>query len=237
MGAGPTRPPARERRPSGALPRFDDAEPITFVLVRHGETALTVSKAYSGSSVPGPSLSGHGRVQAAKAADLVYRIGRDFWPDMPRPRTLVASPMVRTQETAAALGRRLGLHVHTDAAFAEADFGAWEGLPGSEIAERWPDLVRRWHLEGDVRAPGGESLVDIGARVGAGLERLLADGVDRTVAIASHTIAIRSAVGVTLGLQPSRWASVRVPPASVTVLRWWADGGREVTVVGMPTDV
>lgn len=228
--------PARARRPSGAVMRFDDAEPLTVVLVRHGETPLTVAKAYSGSSVPGPSLTAHGRVQAAKAADLVFRIGRRAWRDLPHPSAVVASPMVRTQETAAAVGRRLGRHVQVDDAFAEADFGRWEGLTAEEIEAGWPGGLRRWHTDPTHRAPDGESVEDVGARAGAGLERLLEQGVDRTVVVVAHSITIRAAVGVTMGTPSDRWGSVRILPASVTIVRMWADGQRELTVLGHPTD-
>src|SRR5690606_1916290 len=86
-------------RPSGVAVRFDDAPALTVVLVRHGQTPLTVAGAFSGSSVPGPSLTPRGRTQAAQAADLVFRIGRQAWPDVPRPTAIVSSPMVRAQET------------------------------------------------------------------------------------------------------------------------------------------
>lgn len=231
------RPSARQRRPSGAYVRFDDDEPLTVVLLRHGETQMTATKAYSGSSVPGPELNARGRTQAAQAADLVYRVGREVWPDVPHPAAIVASPMVRTRQTAAAVGRRLGLPITVDAAFAEADFGEWEGLTADEIEVGWPGGLRRWHREADFPAPGGESMDDVGDRVRAGLERLVADGVDRTVVVVSHSVAIRSAIGVTLGVPSAVWGSVRVAPASVSIVRWWEDGAREVAVVGMPTDV
>ncbi len=231
------RPPLRSRRPSGAAMRFDDDEPLTVVLIRHGETAMTVSKAYSGSGVPGPPLSPTGRIQAAQAADLVFRIGRDVWDDLPHPRRLLASPMVRTQETARAVGRRIGASVETEPAVAECDFGSWEGLTAAEIDERWPGDLRRWHTDATFRAPDGESIEDVGRRVGGALDRLLAEGVDRTVVVVSHSVSIRAAIGVTLGAPSSVWASVRVAPASLSILRLWEDGQREVAVVGMPTDV
>ncbi|MCU1431851.1 MAG: bifunctional RNase H/acid phosphatase [Actinotalea sp.] len=230
-------PTGRTRRPSGAAVRFDDEEPVTIVLLRHGETPMTASRAYSGSSVPGPSLTAAGRVQAAKAADTIHRIGRSLFGDLPHPSGLVASPMVRTQETAAAVGRRLGLPVQVDEAFAECDFGEWEGLVAAQIEERWPGSLRLWHVDAAVPAPGGESIEDVGARVAAGLERLRDGGVDRTVVVVCHSVVIRAAVGVTLGAPSSVWASVRVGAASLTILRLWADGQREVAVVGMPTDV
>ncbi len=224
-------------RPSGAVVRFDAAEPLTVVLVRHGETPMTVTKAYSGSSVPGPPLTSTGRVQAARAADLTHRIGRELWPDVPHPSQVVASPMVRTRETAAAVGRRLGLPVDVDAAFAECDFGRWEGLTAAEIEAGWPGDLRRWHADASFPAPGGESVEQVGARVGDGLTGLVDAGVGRTVVVVGHSVVIRAAVGVSLGAPSSTWTAVRVVPGSVTILRWWADGDREVTVVGMPTDI
>lgn len=217
--------------------RFDDAAPLTVVLVRHGETELTVSRAMSGSSVEGPALTAAGRVQAAQAADLVHRIGRGLWRDLPYPTAVRASPMLRTRQTAAAVGRRIGAHVEDDAAFAECDFGAWEGLSVTQIEERWPGLLRRWYDEPGTTAPGGESLLDVGRRVETGLTALLADGSDRTVVVAAHAMSIRAAVGASLGTPPAAWAWVRVLAGSVTVLRWWPDGMREAVVVGMPTDL
>lgn len=227
----------RAPRPSGAAFRFDDAEPLTVVLVRHGETPMTASKAYSGGAVPGPSLTSTGRIQAAKAADTIFRIGRTLWPDVPHPGALHASPMVRTQETAGAVSRRLGLPVQVDDAWAECDFGAWEGLTAAEIEERWPGDLRRWHVDAEFAAPGGESIEDVGVRVSGALERLRDEGVDRTVVVVSHSVAIRAAIGVTLGAPSSVWSSVRVGPASVTIVRLWADDQREVAVVGLPTDL
>jgi len=98
---------------------------------------MTLSRGYSGSSVPGPPLNDEGRVQAAAAAVLVDRVGRDLWGDIPYPSELIASPMVRTQQTAAVVGARLGLEVRTVPEFKEADFGAWEGLTAEAIEERY----------------------------------------------------------------------------------------------------
>jgi probable phosphoglycerate mutase len=234
--AGPTG-PSPAPRPSGAAMRFDDDEPLTVLLVRHGETDLTLTRALSGSSVAGPPLARSGRVQAAKAADLVHRVGRSVWPDLRYPDHVVASPMVRTQETAAAIGRRIGRHVHTDAAFAEVDFGDWEGLAVPEVDSRWPGQLRRWYEDPTVAAPGGESMTAVGRRVEAGLAGLLEAGTARTVVVVSHAMAIRAAVGVSLGVPAHAWPWLRVLPGSVSVVRWWPDGMREAVTIGMPTDL
>ncbi|WP_066587852.1 bifunctional RNase H/acid phosphatase [Cellulomonas timonensis] len=228
--------PGRGRRPSGAAPRFDDAEPVTVVLLRHGETSMTAAGGYSGSSEPGPPLSAQGRQQAAAAAELIERIGRDLWGDIPYPTEIIASPMVRTQETAAVVSDRLGLPVRTMELVKEADFGEWQGLTAQEIELRWPGLLEPWHTQADVRPPGGESIVDVGRRIAQVFAELLAGGVDRTVVVVSHAVSIRAAVGVALGAQPSSWSRLRVAPASLSIVRLFEDGRTEVAVAGAPSE-
>ncbi len=229
---------ARRRvlRPSGASVRFDESQPTTVVLVRHGETTMTVSRGYSGSSEPGPPLTDRGREQAAAAGELVRRIGRDLWGDIPFPTELIASPMVRTQQTAAIVGERLGLTPRTDPTFQEVDFGVWQGLTAEEIEARWPGQLEPWHTRANLRPEGGESIEDLGRRIGRGLDGLLAGGVDRTVVVISHAVSIRAALGLTMGAQPSSWSQLRVAPASVSIIRLFEDRRHEVAVVGVPTE-
>ena len=230
-------------RPSGVAVRFDDAPALTVVLVRHGQTPLTVAGAFSGSSVPGPSLTPRGRTQAAQAADLVFRIGRQAWPDVPRPTAIISSPMVRAQETARAISRRLGVAVTTDERFAEVHFGEWEGLTAAEIDAAWPGRRHAWYTTGTTAAPGGESAADVGARVWQGLQDLVATllpsagPAGRTVVVVGHAVQVRAAIGTAVGAPPAQWSRVRVPPASVSILRLWADGTSELTAQGVPTDL
>lgn len=233
--AGPGAQVVPVARPSGASPRFDDDAPTTVVLVRHGQTAMTVQRGYSGSSEPGPPLDDHGRAQAQAAAALVERVGRDLWGDVEYPGEVVASPMVRTQQTAQVVAARLGLPVRTDATFQEADFGEWQGLTAEQIEERWPGLLVPWHTDGRVRPPGGESVADVGVRLRRGLDALRAGG-PRTVVVVSHAVAIRAALGVTLGAPPGTWSQLRVAPASVSIVRLFADRRDEVAVAGAPSE-
>ncbi|MGY4642849.1 bifunctional RNase H/acid phosphatase [Cellulomonas sp. URHB0016] len=228
--------PVRAPRPSGAGVRFDEEQPVTVVLVRHGETTMTVSRGYSGSGEPGPPLNDRGVRQAHAAADLVDRVGRDVWGDVAYPSEVIASPMVRTQQTGRIIGERLGLPVHTDALFQEADFGEWQGLTAEEIEERWPGLLEPWHTKANVRPPGGESIEEVGERLRRGLDGLRARGGDRTVVVVSHAVSIRAALGVTMGAQPSSWSQLRVAPASVSIIRLFTDRRDEIAVAGAPSE-
>lgn len=222
--------------------------PLTMVLVRHGVTDMTLVHALSGSGEVGPSLNTQGKIQVAKAADAVYSIGRRTWDHLAYVSRVFASPMTRTQETGGALGRRVGALVETDERVREIDFGEWEGLTGDEVAERFGDAIHRWR-HAEIAAPGGESIPQVGERMDDFLRdvarqhaQLAADGKDepRTWAAASHAVAIKSAVGVSLGMDPRTWGAIWPQPASLTMLRLHVDSDgeileRHVLCVGAPT--
>ncbi len=218
----------------GALSRHGDVgEPLTVVFVRHGQTAMTVAGEYSGSSELGPGLNATGRVEAAQAADIVGQIGRTVWTEMARPTTLIASPMVRAQETAAAISRRTGLVIATDPAFAEVHFGSWQGRTADDVGRTEHEDLIAWHTTGVQRAPGGESVADVGVRVDKALADLATTTEPgRTVAVAAHTIVIRAAVGLALQAPVHTWNQLRVVPGSITILRRWPDGMTEIAALG-----
>ncbi|GAB2474613.1 bifunctional RNase H/acid phosphatase [Xylanimonas ulmi] len=220
-------------RPSGAFSALDPADALTLVLVRHGVTPLTLVGGLSGGQVPGPPLTAEGRTQAARAADAIHRL-REAWPDLPRPSHIAASPMVRTQEVAAAVGRRLGLPVTVDERLREMEFGDWESLTPAQVEERWPGDFERWFATGTFAPPGGESYEQVGVRVAAAIEDLRAAGTGRTVVVAGHAAMIRTVVGRALAMPPARWSSLRVPPCSLTILRYFS-ASTEVVTVAHPT--
>jgi probable phosphoglycerate mutase len=240
--------------PGAASPLFrvdgvDLISPLTLVLVRHGVTDMTVTHQLSGSGVPGPPLNAAGRIQAAKAADAVYAIGRRDWPSAAKASRVIASPLVRTQETAAAIGRRLGMHPETDERLREIHFGSWEGRMAEEIAAEDPLIMHRWRF-GEIPAQGGESFADVAERVNDLIVDLAAahaqaarDGKDehRTWVAVSHAVAIKCAVGVSMDMPRNRWGAIWPVPASLTMLqlRVSTDGQiveRHLMSVGSPTD-
>ena len=246
--AAPAQAPAGSGRSLFAVTTGDLVSPLTLVLVRHGVTDMTARHALSGSGVVGPSLNSEGRIQAAKAADAVHGIGRRTWDRLPQVTRVLASPMTRTQETGGAIGRRIGAHVETEERVREIDFGDWEGLTGDEVAQSFGDQIHRWRF-GELAAPGGESLPDVGARFDAFLRDAAVehaqrcaegDDVARAWAVATHAVAIKSAVGVSTAMPASHWGHIWPQPASMTILqlRVHADGAiaeRHVLCVGAPT--
>jgi broad specificity phosphatase PhoE len=60
--------------------------------------------------------------------------------------------------------------------FLEIGQGDWEGLPGTEVVERWGELLEQWRRDPLAAwAPNGESIPEVDLRVRAALRTLLDD--------------------------------------------------------------
>ena len=105
-------------------------EPTTTLLLRHGQTPMSVQKRYAG--LTDAPLTDAGIRQAAAAAKRLASAGID---------AIVASPLQRTVRTAEEVAAVTGVPVTADEGFRETDFGAWEGLTFAEVRERWPSEV------------------------------------------------------------------------------------------------
>jgi ribonuclease H / adenosylcobalamin/alpha-ribazole phosphatase len=209
-------PPARARTgwsaPSGS--------PMTMVLVRHGETPLSVERRFSGTG--DPELSERGRAQAAATAARMSKLDVDV---------IVTSPRLRARATAEAIASALGVEVSVNDAVAETDFGEWEGHTFAEVRERWPQEMAVWLASPDVAPPGGESFTATFARVGAWREQLVAKYPGMTVAVVSHVTPIKALLREALDAPAHVLYRIHLDPASVSTVDWYADGPGVVRLV------
>ena len=154
-------------------------EATTLVLLRHGVTTSTERKAFSGSGgTADPEVTETGREQARRAAAWLAEHGSID--------AIVASPMRRTRETAAAAADVLGLEVEIDEGVVETAFGDWDGHTFAEIQEGWGDELTAWLADSSVAPPGGESMDAVHERVTEARDRLVARYAGKTVLVVSH---------------------------------------------------
>lgn len=137
---------------------------MELVVIRHGETQANAEERYQGALDIG--LNDDGVRQISRLAEKVAVTEPPF-------DRLLASPLLRTRESAAILSRQLGLPVELVPAFRERDVGLFEGLTQVEARTRYPELwarniTRRW---ADA-PPGGETIDEVIARVSLGLTEL-----------------------------------------------------------------
>jgi probable phosphoglycerate mutase len=192
--------------------------PTTLVLVRHGVTAHTVEKRFSGGlGSANPGLSDEGREQVRATADWLAPLAS-------RVDAVISSPVRRTLESAEILAERLGRTVEVEPGFAEMEFGGWDGLTFSEVAEQFPAELDAWLGSVDVAPGGGESFATVERRVLAGLQRVLDEHAGRTVLVVSHVTPIKTLVAHAVDAPLEAVFRMELSPASVSVVSFYTGG-------------
>ena len=144
---------------------------------------------------------------------------------LPREALWVTSPLRRTHETARAI-RSAGLpgpspipgpEAEAIAAFAEQNFGEWQGLTYEEARERRAGEYHRfWHAAAFEAPPGGESFVSLLARVARAIESLALVHPGRDIIAVAHGGTIRAALALALGLDPEAALAFAIDNCSLT---------------------
>lgn len=196
-------------------------KPTRMLLLRHGQTAMSVDRRYSGRG--NPVLTELGRAQAAGAA---ARFGSRGGID-----AIVCSPLGRARETADASARVLGMPVVEHEGLIETNFGEWDGLTFTEASQRDPELHRRWLSDTSVRPPGGESFDEVRERVLAAREDLITTYGGSTLLIVSHVTPIKTFVQLALEAGPSLLYRLHLDLASLSIAEFYPDGGSSVRLV------
>ncbi|TSB21237.1 bifunctional RNase H/acid phosphatase [Streptomyces benahoarensis] len=210
--------------PAAGWGNADLGAPATLVLLRHGETALTPQKRFSGSGGGDPELSPAGLRQAEAAAAALAARGTI--------EAVVSSPLRRCRQTAAVVADRLGLDVRVEDGLRETDFGAWEGLTFGEVRERYPDDLDAW-LGSSRVAPtgGGEAFATVARRVAAARDALTARYAGRTVLVVTHVTPIKTLVRLALGAPPEALYRMELSAASLSAVAYYADGNASLRLL------
>ena len=165
------------------------------IMLRHGRTHANAQGLLQGRI--DPPLDELGQQQAAAAADWLGSVDR-----------VIASPLQRAQETASAFG----VDVETDERFIELNYGDWEGRPVRDVpAETW----QAWRSDLDFRPPAGETLNELGIRVRAGLEELVAQAERSNIVVVSHVSPIKASVAWALDVSDHATWRTRLGQASI----------------------
>jgi len=197
--------------------------PTTFVLLRHGETALTPEKRFSGSGGTDPELSEKGRWQAGRLAETLAARGTI--------QAVVSSPLKRCRQTAETVAQRLGLEVRIDDGLRETDFGAWEGLTFAEVRERYPAELDAWLASAKTAPPGGESFAAVARRVALSRDKLLARYAGRTVLVVTHVTPVKTLVRLALGAPPESLFRMELSAAALSAVAYYPDGNTSLRLL------
>ena len=144
---------------------------------------------------------------------------------------IYCSPLERACETAAPLAKQLKIEPRISEAFNEVEMADWTDKTFSELdgLPKW----RNWNaFRGSTAPPGGESMLDVQARV----VRQVSELRERhgCVAIFTHGDVIRGALAHFLGLHVDLMARFEIDPGSVSLVQVY-DAAVVVRVVNANT--
>nr|WP_199340281.1 bifunctional RNase H/acid phosphatase [Mycobacteroides chelonae] len=214
----PNEPKAADTAPGWTGAR---GKPTRMLLLRHGQTELSVQRRYSGRG--NPELTALGREQAANAARYLASRGGIA--------AVISSPLGRAKQTAAAAADALGVPLTVDDDLIETDFGKWEGLTFSEASERDPQLHAQWLSDTSVTPPEGESFDAVHHRVRRARNRIIAEYGGATVLVVSHVTPIKTLLRLALDAGPSLLYRLHLDLASLSIAEFYSDGPASVRLV------
>jgi probable phosphoglycerate mutase len=213
-----------ERADTPAPARWSGATgtPTRLLLVRHGQTELSVERRYSGrGEVP---LTEVGERQAKAVAGRVAGM-------VEAGTAVVSSPLGRARQTAAAIAEAVASPVEVADGLVETDFGAWERLTFAQAAARDPQLHGRWLADPSVPAPDGESFDAVHRRVRRVRDDLVARIGGGSAVVVSHVTPIKSLLRMGLDVGPSLLFRLHLDLASLSIVEFYPDGHASVRLV------
>lgn len=177
------------------------------VIWRHGRTTWNRTGRFQGQA--DIALDELGEVQAKAAAPALAAMA---------PGRIVASDLIRAQQTAAQLAEQTGLPVSADPRLREIHVGSWEGLTADEVARIDPERARKYLAGEDVRRSAtGETVGEVADRVAEALTEVAEQADDgQTVVVVMHGLAARVGACRLVGLPQDHWRLL----ASVNNCAW-----------------
>ncbi|NNE11208.1 MAG: histidine phosphatase family protein [Ilumatobacter sp.] len=175
----------------------DASRPTRLVLIRHGESDVTVRRVIGGPRTCS-GLSDLGRRQARQLADRLAETG-----ELADATVLYSSEYPRAVETAELIAPALDLPVERDRRLGEHDPGPdCDGMSFEAFVDRYgmPDWTSDLH---GVSFPGGETVAEFQFRVGKALSNVVAEHPGATVVIVCHGGVVDVAFRTLLRIPPS----------------------------------
>ncbi|MDQ2845830.1 MAG: histidine phosphatase family protein [Actinomycetota bacterium] len=188
-------------------------------LLRHGQTEWSANGRHT--SVTDLDLTPEGEQQATAVRGALAVLGID-------PQTVLSSPRLRAQRTAAMAGLTVTSIVDD---LAEWNYGDYEGLTSVEIRAQQPG----WSLFVD-GCPGGESPEQVGARADRALATAASSLSKGDVVLIGHGHFSRVLAARWTGLPVTAGAVLEMDAAAVSVLGHYHDD-RSIEHLNVPAAV
>ena len=195
----------------------------TVIFVRHGQSTANLERFFAGHN--NAPLTALGHKQAENTANFLKN-----YPIC----AIYSSDLARSMQTAEPTGKLHDLPIIPDRALREIYAGEWEGRSYDELTEKYADSYTTWRTDcGRAHPEGGESTLELGARIYREVDRLIEFHRGECFAIFTHATPIR--------LMRAKWEGYPIEElrrvefcanASVSIVEYDDNGNTNVLLCG-----
>ena len=189
---------------------------VEIILVRHGETEWNAAEIFRGRADVALNENG------LRQAELLGAYLKDEKID-----SVYSGPLSRAVKTAQAIASHHGLTINIVDNLNDIDCGEWEGLPLSEVKEKYEELYRDWvDTPEQVRLPGGESLDEVTNRALPFVQEAITRIGEGKIVLVSHRAVLKVLIAALLTLDNSAFWNFKLDNCGLT--RFTFDGVRTI---------
>lgn len=139
---------------------------------------------------------------------------------------VISSPLRRCRSFASAWCEQQLLDLRIDSAWAEYDFGDWEGLSAKQIERQSPDALQAFYRDPiKYPPPNAESYLHFAERISLALDKTMTDYAGHQVLIVTHAGVIRAIFSQLLNIPPADSFRIEVPHAALSRFSCFEDDG------------
>ena len=191
---------------------------LRLLMARHGQTEWNLHGRNQGHS--DTTLDETGRTQAKQLADALS----------PESLKIVyCSDLSRCVETANFISDKSGVEVLSDSRLRERNYGLWEGKSSEEIERDDGEAFALYRTDPVLHGPtGGETGIEVFARVGYFLTELLRDHKEGAVAIIAHGGSVAALLAALVHGSASTATCLRIMNCSLSELHILPGGVRRL---------
>ncbi len=164
---------------------------VKFIVVRHGFSESNLDGTFTGHL--NASLTELGLMQGQKVSEYIlnnYKVD-----------AIYSSDLSRAVSTIKPLSNALNLPIITDKNLREIYGGVWEGKKISRIKEEYFSDYAKWSSYAeDMRATGGESMIEVMQRAREVFTKIASQNENKTVVVATHGGFIKALQGELMGI-------------------------------------
>lgn len=181
------------------------------IFMRHGQADNNVNRTLVGRHLES-HLTGQGRQQVADAARYLKGVKID---------RVIASPVIRTVETAKIVCDEIGVDYETDERLYEIELGKLVGMNYEEVVTKYGNLFLKFYDEHDpvLASFGVEPFTEVKRRVKSLLDEVMEKHGSSNVLCVTHLDPIKAAISGILDLKPEALYQWHIRNAALTVLK------------------